>query len=111
MTDSKMKLGNNTFNKNQFDWSVDTITEQIWSDLKGAATRSTIQEVLKEVVLKYEDARIQIFVPTLIRRDAVERLRETRAPITWPGINEADASTESQTSSEPASSSNANDGP
>ena len=109
MNDSKLQLGNNAVSKNQSDWNVDTITEQIWSDLNGAVTRSVIQEMLLEVIPGYEKARIRTYVPIFIRRDTIKRLQTLQAPIASPGINEADASTESPTKSDPSSSRNAYD--
>ena len=75
MNESDLKSGNNGVNRTQTDWVVDTIVEQIWKDLNGAVPRSVIQDVLVEVVPRYEKARIQTFVPIFIRRDAVQRLR------------------------------------
>jgi hypothetical protein len=56
------------------DWDIETLTEQIWSDLEGECARSMIREILGEVVPKYDHARVQTFVPIFIRRDAVTRL-------------------------------------
>jgi hypothetical protein len=77
--------------------------------LNGAVTRSIIQEMLLEVIPGYENVRIRTYVPIFIRRDAIKRLQTLQAPIASPGINEADASTESQTNSDPSSSRNAYD--
>jgi hypothetical protein len=109
MKESKLKVGNSAVSKYQTDWPIDTITEQIWNELNGAVTRSTINKVLTEVVPNYENARIQTFVPIFVRRDAVKRLRAMRVPIASPGINEADSSTESPINSDPSSSRNAYD--
>lgn len=109
MNDSELQLATNTLSEHQNDWDVETITEQIWSDLNGAVNRSVIQEMLLEVIPGYENVRIRTYVPIFIRRDAIKRLRATRAPIASPGINEADASTESRTNSDPSSSRNAYD--
>jgi hypothetical protein len=70
-----LTAGNNEVDKTQADWDLDTLVEQIWKDLNGAVARSAIQDVLVEVVTRYEKARIQTFVPIFIRRDAVQRLR------------------------------------
>jgi hypothetical protein len=75
MNESDLKSGINGVNKTLADWDVDTIVEQIWNDLKGAVARSVIQDVLVEVVPRYEEARLQTFDPIFIRRDAVQRLR------------------------------------
>ena len=92
MNESDLKSGNNGVNKTLADWDVDTIVEQIFSDLNGALARSEIQEILKEVIRKYESARIQIYVPIFIRRDTVNQLKSMQIPFATPGmaINEAD---------------------
>jgi hypothetical protein len=103
MNDSESKMGNYADEKTQAEWDVDSITEQILSDMNGAFTRSIVQEVLEEIVPNYEDARVQSFVPIFIRRDVVERLRTMQTTIASPLVNDA---TESQASPDPASSSN-----
>ena len=106
MNDSELKLGNRADSKSEADWDEETITEQILAELNGVVTRSTIQEVLREVAPNYKDVRVQSFVPIFIRRDVVERLRAMQTTIASQGTNEA---TESQASPNPASSSNAED--
>jgi hypothetical protein len=104
MNESELKLGNNAVSKTQADWNVDTIAEQIFSDLNGSFTLSTIQEVLKEVIPKYASARIQIYVPIFIRRDAVNQLKSMQAPYAAPDMarNAAAAKNGSQASSGPS---------
>jgi hypothetical protein len=96
MNESELKLGRNAVDRTQGDWDVDTITEQVFGDLNGTVARSTIQEVIKEVIPKYEGARIQTFVPIFIRRDAVDQLRAMQALFATPAMatNEADARSE-----------------
>ena len=79
MNRSELKSGMTGVGKNQADWDIDIIAEQILTELNGAVTRSTIQEVLTEVVPKYENARIKTFVPIFIRREAVNQLRAKQA--------------------------------
>ena len=109
MSDCRSKLVNCADNKTQVAWDEDSIIEQIWSELKGVVTHSTIQEVLKEVIPRYEEARIQTFVPIFIRRDAVDRLRSMQTPLASPDISKAIISTGSRTRSGLASSRTAND--
>ncbi|MFN2187292.1 MAG: three-helix bundle dimerization domain-containing protein [Candidatus Promineifilaceae bacterium] len=80
MNESELKSVSNEYGKTQTDWNVDAIIEQILSDLNGYFTSTTIQEVLEEVIPKYEGARIQTYVPIFIRRDAVKQLRSMQAP-------------------------------
>jgi hypothetical protein len=99
-----MKLPNNAVGETQLDWDVETIAEEILTELNGAVPRSTIQEVLNDVVPKYEEAPLQTYVPIFIRRDAVDRLRSMQTPVASPVSSETNASTGSQTRSGLASS-------
>ena len=92
MNPSELELGEDAVYRSQGDWDVDTIAEQIFGDLNGAVARSTIQEVIKDVIPKYEGARIQTFVPIFIRRDVVDQLRAMQALFAAPvmATNEAD---------------------
>ncbi len=92
MNESELELGEDAVYRIQGDWDVDTITEQIFGDLNGSVARSTIQEVIKDVIRKYAGARIQTFVPIFIRRDAVDQLKAMQALFATPAMatNEAD---------------------
>ena len=74
MIESELKSGIDGVDRNQGEWDVDTLTEQIFTELNGAFTHSMIREVLKELAPKYKSARIQIYAPILIRREAVNQL-------------------------------------
>ncbi len=104
MNDSKLKSGTIEDDLNQADWNVDTIAEQIFVDLNGSVTRSAIQEVLKEVVPKYVNARIQTFVPIFIRQETEKRLRamQTVPDPEDMGILETEAREESQANLDPS---------
>ena len=79
MNECESNSGNNGALSIQRDWDVETIIEQILSELKGAFTRSIIQEVLDEIIPRYDGARIQTYVPIFIRRDAINRLKSMKA--------------------------------
>jgi len=66
------------------------------SELIGSVSRSTVQEVIKDVAWNYEGAHIQAFVPIFIRRDAIIRLRVMLAEfeLKETGMNEAGAGIE-----------------
>ena len=102
MDQSHLKSGNNTVIKSQGNWNVDTIANQIFRDLNGTMTLSTIHEVLKDVIPKYESARIQIYVPIFIRRDAVNQLLSMPATFVSPDmvIDETDGRVESLANSD-----------
>ena len=57
------------------EWDIEDLTEQIWNELDGEFARSTIHEIVENVIPEYENARIQTFVPIFIRRDTLLRLR------------------------------------
>ena len=100
MNESELELGENAVYRIQSDWDVDTVTEQIFGELNGTVARSTIQEVIKDVIPKYEGAPIQTFVPIFIRRDAVDHLKAMEALFATPAMatNEADRRNESRAS-------------
>jgi hypothetical protein len=92
MNESELEFGENAVYRIQGDWDVDTVTEQIFGELNGTAARSTIHEVVMDVIPKYEGAPVQIFVPIFIRRDVVDQLKAMQAFSAPPGMatNEAD---------------------
>jgi hypothetical protein len=51
------------------------MTDELWHDLQGKASLQAIRQVLTDVSLKYQDARVQIYVPIFVRRRAMEVLR------------------------------------
>ncbi len=62
--------------QSQPQWDQELFVEQIWFDLDGAASRAHIDRVTTEIVPAYENARVKIFVPILLRRAVVQRLEE-----------------------------------
>ena len=54
---------------------VETVIEQVWSDLGGAVTRAAIWQEIEQVLPGFEGARVTIYVPLFVRRQTVERLR------------------------------------
>lgn len=56
-------------------WDVEPVVEQVWKDLGGTVTRPAIRQELADVILSFERAPIQTFVPIFVRRRTVERLR------------------------------------
>ena len=75
MNKSELELSENVVYSIQGDWDVDTVTEQIYGELNGTASRSTIQKAIEDIIPKYEAAHVQTFVPIFIRRDAVDQLK------------------------------------
>ena len=75
MNDKQLKQGPSVPANNDIDLDVATMVDQIWNDLQGVVSRSTIRQVLLAILPEYEQARIRTFLPILMRRKAVEMLR------------------------------------
>ena len=75
MNGSKLKTGTETAARSYHDWDVETLLERVWTDLGGTVSRSTIRQVLAEVLPNYESAPIQTFVPIFVHRETVKRLQ------------------------------------
>lgn len=75
MNGNRPKTGTGTDASSYPDWDVETLIEQIWNDLGGTVTRSTIRQVLMEVIPRYESARIQTYVPIFVHKETVKQLR------------------------------------
>ncbi len=84
MNESELTSANIAEYKAPADRNVEVIADQILSDLNSAVALSTIQEVINEVIPKYRNARIQMFVPIFIRRDAVDQLKAMQAFFSTP---------------------------
>jgi hypothetical protein len=74
MNDSALKIGSGPMRVRP-DWNERAIVEQIWNDLQGTVERSTIRQVLKQVIPRFQNARIETYVPIFLRRVTIERLR------------------------------------
>ena len=86
MNNSKLKFGNNSIDKNKTHWNLDTIGNEIFHDLNGSVTLSVIQETLKGIIPRYENARIQTYIPILIRREAEKLLQAMQDSLATPFI-------------------------
>jgi inorganic triphosphatase YgiF len=53
---------------------IETLSEQVWDDLAGRISRSTIRRTIPRLLAKYDDAVIRRYVPLLVRREARELL-------------------------------------
>ena len=81
MNKSKPKTGTETVASSYPDWDVETLLERIWSGLGETVSRSTISQVLTEVIPHYESARVQTYVPIFVHKETVKRLRAGRAAV------------------------------
>ena len=63
---------------NQHETSKDgdnALVERVWRELEGQVARDRVSRVIAEVGIAYQDAQVQVFVPILIHRQALERLK------------------------------------
>ena len=56
--------------------NLEEMTDSVWLELHGTVDTNRIRHVLIDLLLKYQDARILTFLPILMRRDAIEILRQ-----------------------------------
>ena len=56
---------------------VETLVGQICDELDGAVDRAVVDQVVQEVALHYQHARVKAFVPIFIKRDAMDLLRHS----------------------------------
>ena len=57
------------------DREVEGMIEKVWQHLQGRVNRSDILQVILKILPKYENARVTIYVPILVHREAVDVLR------------------------------------
>ena len=81
MNGSKPKTGTETTASSYPDWDVEALLERIWNYLGGTVSRSTVRQVLAEVIPSYEGARVQAFVPIFVHRETVKRLHTGPAKV------------------------------
>ena len=74
---NETKLDN--MNAKTASWNKEIVIDQIWKEFYGIATRSAIEQVISNIALKYEDARIKTYIPIFVHREAVKRLRAEQA--------------------------------
>ena len=53
----------------------DSIVEKVWQDLNEQLPREQVRRVVAEIALGFQDATVKAFVPILIHRQSVERLK------------------------------------
>ena len=88
MNGSKPKTGSETAARIYPNLDVESQLERVWNHLGGTVSRSTIRQVLAEVIPNYESARVQTFVPIFVHKETVKRLRALEAA-SWSGSKQA----------------------
>ena len=77
MSDSMGAEERTMFEPDQSDWDADQLVEQISADLGEAAPNlSTVRQTVNALFAKYNHARVKTFVPVLVRRRAIELLKQ-----------------------------------
>ncbi len=54
----------------------DRFVEAIWHELDGQLPRARVHSVVSEIALRFQDATVKTFLPILVHRRAIQRLRE-----------------------------------
>ena len=75
---------------------IEAMIEEVWHQLQGRVNRTEILQVLLEILPKYEDARVKLYVPILVHREAVDVLR-ARLDEAKPDRSVRDARSDSHT--------------
>ena len=62
-------------------WSADTeqLSEQVWLAMKQRCPLERVRVVIAEVAARYIEAKITVYVPIIVRREAIEMLRSDLA--------------------------------
>ena len=82
MSESRPKLEIGEVVGGNLDWDIESLVEQIWTDLGGQVNRLAIRHQVADVVPAFQDARITTYVPIFVRRRTVEQLRAGLSGIT-----------------------------
>ncbi len=56
-------------------WDLDKMAGELWQDFQGTVSLQMIRQVLTSVSLRYQEARVQTYVPIFVRQRAVDILR------------------------------------
>jgi hypothetical protein len=75
MSESWPKLESREVVGGDLDWDLESLVEQIWTDLGGQFSRLAIRHQVADVVPTYQDARITTYIPIFVRCRTVEQLR------------------------------------
>ena len=86
MDETRLELDVAATNDARADWTVDTIADRIFRGCNGSVTRETLLQIVKQVAPRYEDARIQTFVPIFIQRDVMNELFTMQETVAPPGV-------------------------
>ena len=54
---------------------IKAMTEELYREMQGTVSRAVVEHTLITLFARYEDARVQLFVPILVRRQAKDLLR------------------------------------
>jgi hypothetical protein len=69
-----MEIHDQPGNENAARIDFEPMIASIWEEMHGLIDRGVILQALEEALAKYQNARIQTFVPILLRRDVTEKL-------------------------------------
>ena len=75
MNSEKLNNRNLASHNDTLNWDKEGAVEQIWKDMDGVFARATIEQVVSEAALRFEAARIKTFIPIIVHRETVNRLK------------------------------------
>ena len=73
--ENKTLLDFTTTSTDRIERDKEIIIEQIWIELEGKIAHSIIEQLVSEVIQKYAEVPIQTYIPILVHKEVVERLR------------------------------------
>jgi hypothetical protein len=69
--------GVQTDGRSQID--IARMTEELYREMKGTVSRAAVERTLYALFANYEDAPVQLFVPIIVRRLALDLFRKQAA--------------------------------
>jgi len=73
-----MNLRPDTVGVNQYEamsYVDESLVEKVWRDLDEQLPREQVAHVVAEIALEFQDATVKTFLPILIHRQAMARLK------------------------------------
>ena len=85
MSEKKLNNMDVTTDTDRVSWDEEKVIEQVWKDFHGMVTRSTIEQLISEVIQKYKGALIRTYIPILVQKEVVDQLR-AGLPVSTPDV-------------------------
>ena len=79
MNDSVLISESNVRANGRADDEIEAMTDELYREMQGLVSRSTVEQLLVALFANYKDAPVQLFVPIIVRRQAKDHLRKLAA--------------------------------